>query len=138
MIDKRRRNKAVSEIVGTVLLLGIAIAMFALVQLFAFGLLSENPNSPSVRLFATIDDNTIYVFHNGGEELSLDTKIIFTIDDNIINRTAKEIINSTTDNGDKFWNIGEKLSYSPAGSEVSVIVVDVSSNSVIMRTIFQE
>ena len=137
MIDKRR-NKAVSEIVGTVMLLGIAIAMFTLVQLFAFTLLDENPNSPSVRLFATIDDNTIYVFHNGGEELSLDTKIIFTIDDNIINRTAKEIINSTTDNGDKFWNIGEKLSYSPAGSEVSVIVVDVSSNSVIMRTIFQE
>ena len=137
MIDKRRKQ-AVSEIVGTVMLLGIAIAMFGLVQLFAFGLLNENPNSPSVRLFATIDDNTIYVFHNGGEELSLDTKIIFTIDDNIINRTAKEIINSTTDNGDKFWNIGEKLSYGPAGSEVSVIVVDVSSNSVIMRTIFQE
>jgi len=145
----KRKNQAVSEIVGTVLLLGIAIAMFALVQLFAFGLLNENPNSPSVRLIGSYDDTNIIIFHNGGESLPSNTKILFTINgaNTRINVSDDDYFylnesNSKEPNNGK-WDIGEKIEYPippillPVNS-LSVTVVDVSSNSVIMSATIKE
>jgi len=149
MIDKRRRNKGVSEIVGTVLLLGIAIAMFTLVQLFAFALLDENPNSPTVRLIASIENGEVVIFHNGGESLPSNTKILFTINDG---KSITDSINVSDDNylkennpkNDK-WDIGEKvvynvsaLGYIGGGDSVLVMVLDTSSNSVIMSATIKE
>jgi len=144
----KRKNHAVSEIVGTVMLLGIAIAMFTLVQLFAFGLLSENPNSPSVRLVASIENGEVVIFHNGGESLPSNTRILFTINDgksitNSINVSDDNYLKES-ENSDKIWDIGEKvvyslpLSYNAGSDSVSVMVVDVSSNSVIMSTTIRE
>ena len=150
----KRKNQAVSEIVGTVMLLGIAIAMFTLVQLSAFNLLAENPNSPSVRLVAGIDNGNVTIFHNGGESLPSNTKILFTINDdftNTINITVGDDnylneSNSKNPNNDK-WDIGEKVVYNltnhpseyiPGEDSVLVMVLDVSSNSIIMSATIKE
>jgi len=138
----KRKNHAVSEIIGTVMLLGIAIAMFSLVQLFAFGLLSENPNSPSVRLVASVEDSNIIIVHNGGESLPLNTRILYTI-----NGTPQDPFNAgdsiiENDPKNNLWGIGEIVKYNSEkdleSSNVEILVVDVKSNSVIMRTIIQE
>ena len=143
-----RKNKAVSEIVGTVMLLGIAIAMFAIVQLFAFSLLTENQNTPSVRLLASIDDRYVTIFHNGGESLPLDTKILFTINDvfaNTISINASDNLTQGDSGSINLWDIGEKVVYNlktstsySIGDSVSVMVVDVPSNSVIMSATIKE
>jgi len=152
MIDKRRRNKGVSEIVGTVLLLGIAIAMFTLVQLFAFALLDENPNSPSVRLIASIENGEVVIFHNGGESLPSNTKILFTINDDFTNTVNITVSDDDylkeSENSDKIWDIGEKVVYDVSNhpswhntnevNSVLVMVLDISSNSVIMSTTIKE
>jgi len=143
----KRKNHAVSEIVGTVLLLGIAIAMFTLVQLFAFGLLSENPNSPSVRLIASIENGNVTIYHNGGESLPSNTKILFTIKDGFTDTTNitvgdDDYLNESNSNGK--WDIGEKvvyglpLSYTAGSDSVLVMVLDISSNSVIMSATIKE
>jgi hypothetical protein len=143
-MKNKRAIKAVSSILGTALMLGMAIALFSIVQALAFSF-SYNPNPPSARLVGSIDGDTIHVFHHGGESLSLDTKITITIDGDVYVKSAGEILNSTRSNGDNFWNIGEKVSFdrnshglSLNGREVTIVVVDVESNSIVMQSTIQE
>ena len=136
-----RKNQAVSEIVGTVILLGIAVAMFALVQIFAFSLLTENQNPPSVRLVAFVEDRNITIVHNGGESLPLNTRILCTVDTSSYSINASDNMTASAI-ADNLWGIGEKVKYNPEhrnleSSKVEILVVDVESNSVIMRTIIQ-
>lgn len=136
-----RGNKAVSEIVGTAILLGIAIALFAVVQTVALTF-PFNPSPPSAQLVGTIDENTIFIKHNGGESLSLDTKIIFTFDgETKIVKIANDILDNSTSNGDDLWSIGEKITYTPSSDityhEVEFTVVDVVSNTIILNGILK-
>jgi hypothetical protein len=135
-----KNKKAVSEIVGTMLLLGFAIAMFVGVQLMALNFPFNEPD-PTVRLSATIDDDTVIVVHLGGESLSPNTEIVYYVEGNSITKTASEMLAV----GDTSWNIGEKLSYNLTGSgdfltlsdltgkEVRITVIDVATNSLIMQ-----
>lgn len=142
-MKNKRANKAVSEIVGTALLLGMAIALFSIVQILALSF-PYNPGPPSVRLVGNIEGDVIYIVHHGGESLSLDTKIIFTIDNDvsnpITNTTGNGLINS--DSGDpNLWDIGEKVEFNPDGygnlTSVQITIVDIESNSVIMCSTIQ-
>lgn len=137
MVNKRA-NSAVSEVIGTAILLGMAIALFSVVQVIALDYPFNSP-SPSVQLVGTIDENTILIKHQGGESLSLDTKIMFTIDGEPEPiQIASDILDINTSNGDEFWNIGEKVSYTfnITGLQVEVTVIDIVSNSIIMRGVF--
>lgn len=129
-------NEAVSDIVGTVLLLGMTIALFSVL---CIGVLSHpsSPSEPAVNLVGTINDGKLYLEHCGGEALDLDTKVIITIGDN----SSESIIVGDQDylnedaKKDNLWNIGEGLVYENAnmhGEQVKFTVVDTKSNSVIM------
>lgn len=138
-MKNNRANEAVSDIVGTVLLLGMAIALFSVL---CIGVLSypSSPSSASVNLVGTIletpDDNVyLQLEHCGGEALDLDTKVIITIDDGQpIPRIVGDLL--TDENNDNKWNIGEELVYRIEGSlgakQIKITVVDTKSNSVIM------
>ncbi len=141
MVNKRA-NSAVSEVIGTAILLGMAIALFSVVQVIALDYPFNSP-SPSVQLVGTIDENTILIKHQGGESLSLDTKIMFTIDGEPEPiQIASDILDPITSNGDDFWNIGEKVSYTfdnidrQVEATVEATVIDIESNSIIMRGVF--
>ena len=135
----KRRNIAVTEMVGTLLLLTISVAIFSVLYLSILTV-SPSPAQPYVDLICTLDNDNITLEHRGGNPLDLDTVITVTINDvnekfivdNYINNDYKE-------NGE--WNVGEKVSY-PTGDvtdlKVSVSVVDKSSNSVIMMVNLQE
>jgi len=144
-MKNKKANKAVSNIVGTVLLLGMAIALFSIVQIIALSL-PYNPNPPSVRLVGNIEGNVIYIAHHGGESLSLDTKIIFTIDNDVsITKTAGDagfLIHSGS--GDpNLWDISERGELNPGYGDLSsipvqIVVVDVESGNIIMQSTIQE
>jgi len=136
-----RANKAVSEVVGTAILLGIAIALFSVVQTVALTF-PFNPSTPSAQLVGTIDENTIFIKHKGGESFSLDAKIIFLFDGEIkIVKIAHDILDNSTSDGDNLWSIGEKITYTPTIDityiEVEFTVVDIVSNSIVMKGILQ-
>ena len=140
-MKNKRVNNAVTEVVGTAILLGIAIALFSVVQTVALTF-PFNPPTPSAQLVGTLDDNTIIIKHNGGESLSLDAKIIILIDrETEIIQIADDILDNSNSNNDNLWSIGEKISYTPlidiTNLEVEVTVVDVISNSIVMRGILQ-
>ena len=140
---KNNRGKlAVSEIIGVVLLLAMAVSLFVMVQVIVLSYPFE-PTAPSVNIVGSISEGNILLEHHGGDSLSLKTRIIFAINDT----TDYEIITGEDDyliisDGDNYWEIGEILSYTPsddiAGKKVSATVVDVQTNSIVMYGILQE
>lgn len=137
---KNKRGKlAVSEIIGIVLLLAMSVSLFVMVQLIVFAYPFES-SAPSVNIVGSINKGNILLEHHGGDSLSLNTKIIFVINDT----TDYEIITGEDDyliisDDDNYWEIGEIISYSPSedieGKKVSATVVDVKTNTIVMWNI---
>lgn len=131
----RRNDNAVSEIVGTVLLLAMAICLFSLLSVIVLSY-PISSNTPSANLVGTIEGEYLLIEHRGGTPLRLDTKVIITIGGDqpeyikigdFLDDNAKE---------DNLWGIGEWFIYNHytnlEGQKVAISIVDVESNSVIM------
>jgi flagellin-like protein len=141
-----KNKKAVSEIIGTVLLLGMAIALFTGVHLASHNIIPFYPNMPSVRISGAIDidNNRVVLAHNGGDPLPFNTNISFSNDKTqeiIGEKNASEIIDIETSDGDNFWNIGERLIFRPIedvnGLSIKILIIDLESNSIILQSTFQ-
>jgi hypothetical protein len=141
-----KQNKAVSEVLGTILLLAISVSIFSVVYASFFSV-QVSPAMPSVNIVGSIDEGYLVLEHYGGESLSLDTKVIMYFDTGG-SSTASIIINDyldQTSKDDGKWDIGEKLKiplnsiseYIPYNS-INIMVVDTESNSAIMQGKVQE
>ena len=142
----KRTDDAVSEIVGTVLLLMIVVAVFSGIYIIVL-----TPPSGTPQPFATIvgkleemdgeienlgnldETADVVLIHGGGEPISLDSKILITIGSTIVDMTVGNCLDAKSKE-DGAWTIGEQIVY-PIGNEtclhVEVTIVDVASNSVI-------
>jgi len=141
----RKSNDAVSEVLGTVLLLGMTVSMFSLLS---FTVLSYpfNPSPPSVNLVGYFGgtnnmtgETNVTVEHYGGESLDIiTTKVMVIIQGTFTNVDITDSLNDSNNNN--LWDIGEKLVHSVnvTGKQVEVTVVDTKSNSIIMSGILQE
>jgi len=134
----KRRNLAVSETVGTLLLLSISVSLFSVIYSSVLTI-SPSPTKPSVNLIGKFEKNNIILEHRGGKILDLDTQIIVTINDTTESFIINDYMNNESrENG--VWNIGERVVY-PTGDvtdlKVSVSVIDIHTNSVIMLVVLQ-
>jgi flagellin-like protein len=143
IMKTKRANNAVSEIIGVVLLLAMAVALFSVVYLFVINdALDVSENSPpSVTMLGTIGGSDIILEHRGGDALSLDTKIMITISGIVYNMTVGDLLDNESKEDGK-WSVGEKLSYDPSmditGRQVGILVIDVKSGSMVMQGTLQE
>jgi len=145
--NKNKSNNAVSEIIGTMLLIGISVTLFSVIYVSLFTV-EVIPASPSVNMIGTIDKNILILDHIGGEDLSLDTIVIMEFPDN----SKKNIIVDDSNNyltveakADDKWNIGERFTYSldyePGFNRydpLKIMIVDKESNSLIMNANIKE
>ena len=135
-----RTNLAVSEIIGTILILGIATSSFTVV----YHQVASTPipiPAPIVELSGMIDDNQVIVTHRGGEPLDLDTEL--NLNAGGIQKSVK--VGDFLDNKSKedgVWSLGEKavfpLEYDFDYSvypNLDINVVDKGSNSLLMTGI---
>lgn len=135
----KNSDEAISEIVGTILLLGIAVILFS--ALFIFVLSSPfTPSSPSANLIGFVEGNNVIIEHHGGDSLDLDTTEILIrkgYDGTRVN--AGDYVDDTNGNGK--WDIGERLVYSFNGSitgwQIETDIIDQLSNSIVMSGILQ-
>ena len=105
---KNRSCDAVSEILATVLLLGIAVSLFSVLYVIVISSPVETP-SPSVILVGSIKEQNITINHHGGVALDLDTEILAIVGGARQNvTTARDYLDITYMNNNK-WDIGEKL-----------------------------
>jgi len=111
VIDQMQHNRnciAVSEIIGTVLLLFIAISAMAVIY---YNVLADDGPNPKtiVRIVGHGEGEYIYLEHNGGENIDLDNEITYTIaGDSFPSRTIGDLIYKNKEPLDK-WNLGEEL-----------------------------
>ena len=74
----KRTNFAVCEIVGTILMLGIATGSFSVVYYQVVNTPAPIP-APIVEISGSVDENNIVLMHRGGEPLSLDTEYLLEV-----------------------------------------------------------
>jgi len=132
---------AVAEILGSILLIAMAISAFSIIYI---NVLSDS--GPPPESYATIvgklESGDVVFEHRRGESLGLDTKVIISIGgkDYIMNLKDDTLLDIEK-KIDGFWNIGEKLVFSEmdtTGLQVETTIIDKESNSVVMWGILQE
>lgn len=136
---------AVSEIIATILLLSISLALLCVVYL----LVLNNATAPSstlqvssAQLLATADDTKVFLQNNGGHALPLNTKLVFTIGGTNYYGTAADYLIDT--NGDGVWSIGEQILFTPPGVpslfglEIQIKIINPDTNSMIMAGLVQD
>ncbi len=148
----RLKNEGVSEIVGTVILLAIAVVAFSAFAIYVFSYNNPSP-SPNLNLVGYVDNGNVIIEHKGGEGLKLENiKIIvykgemdsfccFFDENGMPTENHVHLIG----NGNNRWEVGEYVSINATAIfgdisnwQISIIVIDEDSNSVIMTGILQE
>lgn len=139
MVKKNRSKQAVSEILGVVLLLGITITLFAVLNLNVTQIIFGS-SVPLVNIIGTIDktQNMIYIDHNGGESLGGTADIIITIGSNSFLRNTSDLLIDI--NNDNKWNFGETLQFDYTGIDITnkyIGVTVINSNAIILSIVLQ-
>ena len=135
---KRRKfhgSQGVSEIVGTMLLLGISISLFSIVYISVLTV-PNTPPTPSVNIACSLDNNnTINISHNGGKGLELNTFVLIKIGNLSAYKIIIDDILDEKSKSDNLWSVGEKITYfnvSLSGNQSNIEVIDPNSNAIIM------
>ena len=147
MKKMKKAKEAVSDVLGTILLLGITISLFSVLTAVVLSY-PFDPNPPSVNLIGYIDQNDIIIEHRGGENLDINTKIKIEINNSrSYSTTAGDVLTLSTSNGDNYWNIGELVLINGTvdltneiliDASVYIAVVDIASDSIILMGYLQE
>lgn len=134
---KNNKDTAVSEIIGTVLLLAVSVALFSLIYMTVLSNVDET-GAPSTNIVGYVENNNIVFEHHGGESLTTDSYIRLIIggDSSTINITSP-YLQDTNSNGD--WDVGEKIIYSSSiqGLQVETTIIDNPTNSAIFTGMLQ-
>jgi hypothetical protein len=140
-----RGTKAVSEIIGTILLLSISIALLCVLYIVVL----HNATSPmtsdhtsSSQLIATVEEKDVILENRGGISVPMNAKLVFTIGGHEYFALVSDCVVDT--NGDGMWSIGERATFTPPsidsliGLQVSITIINPDSNSMIMEGLVQE
>jgi len=132
----KRANNAISEIIGTMLMLGISVSLFSVVYISVLTV-PYSPPTPSANIIYQIDDGNIVLSHYGGKALNLDTKIVMRVDGQPVDSIPAGDYLCNDFNGDGLWSVGEKVVFSyeslvSGGEQIEVNILDIGSNSLVM------
>ncbi|MFA5102631.1 MAG: type IV pilin [Candidatus Thermoplasmatota archaeon] len=140
----QRNNKGASEVVGTLLLIGIGVSLFSLLAVVTFTMPSVffSEPTPSVNIIGRVEGSSVVFEHYGGKSLPLDTEITVMFAETRVVKTVGEVLDAASQS-DGLWNIGEKIVIFNNNPNlpimhISVFITHKESNTVVMRGILQE
>ena len=135
-------DSAVSEIIGTIILLFIAVSTFSAIYL---NVLSDNGPNPEayVTITGRIESGEVIFTHQRGEALDLESQVLLTIAGEHHEQLSVKDLLDDISKSDGLWNIGEQLSFSQPNidltdKQVEATIVDKDSNSLVFWGTLQE
>ena len=133
-MNMRKDNKAVSEVIGAIVL--VVIAVSALSTVYAFVLSDSGPSSEAlVTIVGKLDANDIVFEHRSGEPLGLNSKVLLDIAGRRLDPLTLNYLMDVSSKENNLWNIGEQLIFSGidlTGLQVEATIVDEETNSMVM------
>jgi len=138
-----KKEYAVSEIVGTLILITIAVSTFSAVSIIVlnpWAHFSDEP-VPQVFLAGFIENNVVVVEHRGGLPIETKTKVTMTIEGMTDTFRVDDFTYWHDENSDGRWTVGECLIYpggNLSGKYVSCMIVDIDKNSIIFDKTIQK
>ncbi|MDG6229363.1 MAG: DUF2341 domain-containing protein [Candidatus Thermoplasmatota archaeon] len=131
-----RSSQAVSEIIGTVLLLAIAVALFSVIYTSVLSNPASEYSAPPI-ILGELKENSVLLHHQGGPSLSFAEYSI------IIDAGDQSYISTITydHNENERWDIGERIIYEYSTLQqltVEVTVINTRTNEIILTGILQE
>ncbi len=144
---KIRGDAGVSEIIGTVLLLAIAVIIFSSLIVYVLSM-DTSPSAPSVHMVGSTDENAHVVIENrGGDSIPIEDLKLMIQKGNVQSHTFEgqslaEMFHDTNGNG--IWDVGDYVKINCTGIfgpleywQVSAALIDRPSNSIIMSGVLQ-
>lgn len=139
-----RKKRAISEIIGTILLLSISITLLSAFYIIVLHSASSPSNTfiPSANIVGEVQGKNIILEHRGGVSVNRNSTITVIVAGTPYRFIVKNNLIDT--NGDGKWSIGERVIFTPPGYstltnlEISLVVVDPSLNIVLMHSVIQE
>ncbi len=139
---KTSSNKSgVSEVIGTILLLGISVTLFSVIYISVLSFPGA-PSTPSSNIAYSINETSLILTHVGGKPLDLDSKVKIIIDDVPLIKTINEYLDEEANidlklniTQDNYWGFGEYFIIDftdDVEDAIEVMVIDVDSNSLVM------
>ena len=135
-----QKHYAVSEIVGMILLLALAISVISVFYMQAMSY-DDPVSEPNVTLLGRIESGNIFIEHIKGDSLPLDTQIRLLIAGNIEKLIEVKDILASVFYQDGFWNIGETAVYNEfdlTDVRVECTILDQKTNSLLLWGTLQE
>jgi hypothetical protein len=136
-------DNAVSEIVGTLFLIVIAIGLFTAVTLMVINPWGNfsSVDPPNLTLVGFVKGDLVILEHRGGIPLDEKTTITITIANASDTFAVNELGYWDDSNNDGWWSINEQVRYpggSLQGKQVSCVVISVDKNTIIFDKILQK
>jgi flagellin-like protein len=137
------QDKAVSEILGTLILITITVSLFSAITLIILNpwINYSDTSLPNVSLVSFIRDNNVIIEHRGGISLNKQTKITITIAGAQDTFNVDEFDYWHDENSDNTWNIGERVIYPGGnlqGKRVTCVIIDEDRNCIILDKTLQD
>ncbi|MFO8078315.1 MAG: type IV pilin N-terminal domain-containing protein, partial [Thermoplasmatota archaeon] len=131
-----RQNKAITEIIGTMLLLGITISLFSVVYVSVFTVSPPN-RAPLANIAANIvedtdGDSVVVIRHLGGNPIPGNAEIV-------INKggiSQRVTVSSLLAENETEWKAGTTFRFDEgdiSGVNIDLMIVDVDSNAIVMN-----
>ncbi len=139
-----RKQQAVSEIMGTILLLSISVTLLTAFYIVVLHSASNPSNTfiPSTNIVSEVEGKNVILEHRGGVSVDENSTVTVTVAGTPYEFTVKNYLVDT--NGDKKWSIGERVVFTPPGYtsltnlEISLVIVDQNINTLLMHSVIQE
>jgi len=138
----RNDDNGASELIGTMILLVIAVSVMSVVIVNVFSVLTVDEQI-YVEMLGKIEMNDVIFEHQGGDNLGLDTEIYLEIGGRKEEFFARDYLDEHS-KSDGYWNIGERVVY-PTGlfSDIEDLMVDAKiidkqTNSMILYGLLKD
>ena len=142
MVVSLLNDLGVSEIVGTIMLLGVTVGLFIVIA----GVVLSFPSSESAPLadiVGTVVDGEVIILNRGGEPVSLDSRVLVDVDGNVSRFSVGELLDPDFC-VDGRWDIGENIRFDivdlcgPGSSAetVGLTIIDGKSSQIIFKGFF--